>query len=700
MQHAQSFSLRSIGPNFINSLLPFGIIALVAMLVLPLPIALLDTFFVLNITLSLLILMVAMHTHRPLDFSSFPNLLLIATVLRLGLNVASTRIVLKEGHTGPDAAGQVIEAFGEFIVSGNYAVGIFVFSILVIINLVVITKGAGRVSEVSARFTLDALPGKQMAIDADLNAGILTPDEAKSRREEVTKEADFYGSMDGASKFVKGDAIAGILILVVNIVGGLIIGLVQHDLPIGDAAEAYILLAIGDGLVAQVPSLLLSIATAIIVTRVSSAQNMSEHITKQINLSAAWLPTSVVILALGLVPGMPNQLFLFFAFIAGVLAYFSRRKEVEGKEEAPEQKADATEKDSADFDVNSVKDSSKISLNIGYGLVTLVSESDEDSLVPSITKLRKDISKKLGFVIPGIRIRDDVDLEPSQYQIKLGEKIVADDLIYYNKILAIPGDDVQIEMTGLTVKEPAFGVDAVWIEPEQANDAKSNGYVTIDPTSVLITHVGQILNTCAAELLGQDEVQDLLDNLEASHPNLVQSVIPKIISLNQLTSVLKNLLQEAVPISDLHVIISELGSYNVQKMSNEDMAEAIRPKLIPLLIQRLTKFRETLPLITLAPDLEQMVLTAVRQNPDEKMLLLDGVLAKKILSNLNDASEQLSKDSKAIFLIVAPQIRRHISQFVRAQLPAINVLSFTELPENRSVEIAYTVGETEENDER
>ena len=300
------------------------------------------------------------------------------------------------------------------------------------------------------------------------------------------------------------------------------------------------------------------------------------------------------------------------------LHIFPEEKEVEGKEEAPEQKADATEKDTADFDVNSVKDSSKISLNIGYGLVTLVSENDEDSLVPSITKLRKDISKKLGFVIPGIRIRDDVDLEPSQYQIKLGEKIVADDLIYYNKILAIPGDDVQIEMTGLKVKEPAFGVDAVWIEPEQDKDAKSNGYVTIDPTSVLITHVGQILNTCAAELLGQDEVQDLLDNLEASHPNLVQSVIPKIISLNQLTSVLKNLLQEAVPISDLHVIISELGSYNVQKMSNEDMAEAIRPKLIPLLIQRLTKFRETLPLITLAPDLEQMVLTAVRQNPDEK----------------------------------------------------------------------------------
>ena len=699
MQEAQSITLRGLGPNFINSLLPFGIIALVAMLVLPLPIALLDTFFVLNITLSLLILMVAMHTHRPLDFSSFPNLLLIATVLRLGLNVASTRIVLKEGHTGPDAAGKVIEAFGEFIVSGNYAVGIFVFSILVIINLVVITKGAGRVSEVSARFTLDALPGKQMAIDADLNAGILTPDEAKARREEVTKEADFYGSMDGASKFVKGDAIAGILILLVNIIGGLIIGLVQHDLPIGQAAEAYILLSIGDGLVAQIPSLLLSIATAIIVTRVSSAQNMSEHITKQVNLSAAWMPTALVILALGLVPGMPNQLFLFFAAIAGVLAYLSRRKEQLLSNEVDEEKQSDSEEDSSDFDVNSVKDASKISLNIGYGLVSLVSKENEDSLVPSVTKLRKEISKRLGFVIPGIRIRDDVDLEPSQYQIKIGEKIVADDLIFYDKILAIPGDDVQVELVGTKVTEPSFGVEAFWIEPELATDAKSKGYVTIDPTSVLITHVGQVLNNFSAELLGQDEVQDLLDNLEISHPNLVQSVVPKLVPLHQLTSILQNLLSEAVPISDLQVILTELGGLNVQKMSNDDISESVRPKLIPLLIQRLTRFKDTLPLITLAPELEQMILTAVRQNPDEKMLLLDGALAKKILQNLNDATEKLSRENKAIFLIVAPQIRRHVAQFVRAQLSAVNVLSFTELPENRSVEIAYTVGGNDTSDE-
>jgi len=696
MERLQSLGLAGISPKLVNTFLPFGIIALVAMLVLPLPVALLDTFFVVNITLSLLILMVALHTQRPLDFSSFPNLLLIATVLRLGLNVASTRIVLKEGHTGPDAAGKVIEAFGDFIVSGNYAVGLFVFSILVIINLVVITKGAGRVSEVSARFTLDALPGKQMAIDADLNAGILSPEEAKERREEVAKEADFYGSMDGASKFVKGDAIAGILILAINVIGGLIIGLLQHNLSIGLAAQSYILLAIGDGLVAQIPSLLLSIATAIIVTRVSSAENMSEHISSQINLSSAWLPTSFVIFTLGLIPGMPNSLFITFAIITAILGFFARKKEesVDRVTSTPDE--EEVETDVNTFDVSSVKDDAKISLNIGFGLVSLVSEADENSLVPSVTKLRKDISKRLGFVVPGIRIRDDIDLDSPQYQIKIGEKIVADDCVYYDKTLAIPGDDAKVALAGIEVKDPSFGVNAVWIEPELEKEAQAKGYMTIDPTSVMITHLGQILTKHASDLLGQDEVQELLDNLELSQPNLVQSIIPKVIPLHQLTKILQNLLTETVPISDLHVIISELASMNTQKMDNEDICEALRPHLIPLLIQKLTKFKETIPLLTLAPDLEQLILTSVRQNPDEKMLLLDGSLAKKILSNLNEASEALSIDGKAAFLIVAPQIRRHVAKFVRAQLPTVNVLSFTELPENRSVEIAFTIGGAEQ----
>ena len=693
MQQSQTigFSLGDI-KKMSGSLLPLGILALVGMLVLPLPVALLDVFFVFNITISLLILMVALHTHRPLDFSSFPNLLLLATVLRLGLNVASTRIVLSEGHNGTGAAGQVIQAFGEFIVAGNYTVGLFVFAILVIINIVVITKGAGRVSEVSARFTLDAMPGKQMAIDADLNAGVLTPEEATERRTDVSKEADFYGSMDGASKFVKGDAIAGILILAINVLGGLIIGIMQHNLSVAQAAETYILLSIGDGLVAQIPSLLLSIATAIIVTRVSSSENMSEHISRQVNLSAAWLPTSLVMLALGLVPGMPNMLFLGFSLITAFLAWSSRRKEVlQASNQVVEEEADSDDEDS-EFGLGDVKDSSKISISIGYSLVPLVDEGKAENLVPKVTRLRKEISKALGFIVPGVRIRDDLNLEASQYQIKIGQKIVADDIIFADKILAIPGDNTTLELSGLKVKEPAFGVEAYWIDKEKRADAEAKDYVIVEPDEVLTTHLSELINNYASDLLGQEEVQELLDNLQLSHPNLVETVVPKVMPLNQLTSVMKCILEEGVPISDLRLILESLSSMNVQKLDADEISERIRPQLVPLLIQKLIKFKDTIPLITFAPELEQLVLTTVRQNPEEKMLLLEGNLAKKILSNLNDASEACNKEGKPVFLIVAPQIRKHVAKFVRSQLPSINVLSFMELPEDRSVEIAFTVG--------
>ena len=693
MQQSQAigFSFGDI-KKMSGSLLPVGILALVGMLVLPLPVVLLDLFFVFNITISLLILMVALHTHRPLDFSSFPNLLLLATVLRLGLNVASTRIVLSEGHNGSDAAGQVIQAFGEFIVAGNYTVGLFVFAILVIINLVVITKGAGRVSEVSARFTLDAMPGKQMAIDADLNAGVLTPEEATERRSDVSKEADFYGSMDGASKFVKGDAIAGILILAINVIGGLIIGIAQHNLSVTQAAENYILLSIGDGLVAQIPSLLLSIATAIIVTRVSSSENMSEHISRQVNLSAAWLPTSLVMLALGLVPGMPNMLFIGFSLITAFLAWTSRKKEIlAASSEGVEIETEKAE-DDVEFGLDDVKDASKISVNIGYSLITLVDEGKADNLVPKVTRLRKEISKALGFIVPGVRIRDDLNLGASQYQIKIGQKIVADDNIFADKKLAIPGDDTKLELAGLKVKEPAFGVDAYWIDAEVQADAEAKGYVIVEPDDVLTTHLSQIINSYASDLLGQEEVQELLDNLQLTYPNLVDTVIPKIMPLNQLTSIMKCILEEGVPISDLRLILESLGSMGAQKLDSVDIAERIRPKLVPLLIQKMIKFKDTLPLITFSPELEQLILTTVRQNPEEKMLLLEGTLAKKILSSLNDASEEFNKEGKPVFLIVAPQIRKHVAKFVRSQLPSVNVLSFMELPEDRSVEIAFTVG--------
>ncbi len=444
-----------------SGILPLGIIVLVAMMVLPLPVFLLDVFFVSNILISLVILMVAMHTFRPLDFSSFPNLLLIATVLRLALNVASTRVVLGQGHTGNDAAGQIIEAFGNFIVSGNYAVGIFVFIILVIINLVVITKGAGRVSEVSARFTLDAMPGKQMAIDADLNAGVLTAEEATSRREEIAQEADFYGSMDGASKFVKGDAIASILILAINIIGGLVIGISQYDLPVSTAAETYILLSIGDGLVAQIPSLLLAISTAIIVTRVSSKQDMASHIGDQLSISRAWIPVSAVLLLIGFVPGMPNLLFIASAIVAATAGFLARRVERKRETKIENENEDDKIQDAGDADqlsLEDVTDYSPVSVQLGYGLVEMVDDDTGGPLVERITGIRKQVSKALGFIIPAVRIRDDLTLSSNQYRIRIGQTIVGDDLIYPDRKLAIPGDDTNIKLDGIEVKDPSFGM--------------------------------------------------------------------------------------------------------------------------------------------------------------------------------------------------------------------------------------------------
>ena len=678
----------------VGSVLPIGILILVAMMVLPLPVFLLDTFFVVNIVLSLLILMVALHTHRPLDFSSFPNLILIATVLRLALNVASTRIVLSEGHTGSDAAGQVIKAFGDFVVAGNYAVGIFVFVILVIINLVVITKGAGRVSEVSARFTLDAMPGKQMAIDADLNAGILTPEEATARRQEIGNEADFYGSMDGASKFVKGDAVAGLLILAINILGGLIIGIAQHDMAVGDAAQAYILLSIGDGLVAQIPSLLLSIATAIIVTRVSSTQDMAQHIGGQVNLSRAWVPTAVVMFIIGLVPGMPNQLFIAFAGMAAAAAYFARQSEAQQViDEQLEELSDAQDEEPEADSVllSDITDYSAISMQLGYGLIGLVDEEQSGPLVSRVTGIRREVSRGLGFVVPGVRIRDDLSLEPNQYRIRIGQTIVGEDIIYPDRKLALPGDGTHIQLDGIEVKDPSFGIDAIWIRPEQQAEAEAHDYAVVEPDSVISTHLSQLLTKHAADLVGQDDVQTLLDRLSEISPNLVKSIVPKLIPLHMLTLVLRRLLSERIPISDFRRVLEGLSNIVGPNMGPNEMAEALRPALAPLLIQQVAPLGTVLPLMTLTPELEQLMLRTARQSGEEG-LILEGTLAQQLMRSINETSEKLSAEGRPSIMVVAPQIRRLFSDFVRSHVPDIIILSFTELPENRRVEVYATIG--------
>ena len=693
----QRFNLDILRSVFRSSVMPIGILILVAMMVVPLPSILLDIFFVTNILVSLLILMVAMHTYRPLDFSSFPSLLLIATVLRLGLNVASTRIVLTEGHEGGAAAGEVIESFGEFVIAGNYAVGIFVFIILIIINLVVITRGAGRVSEVSARFTLDAMPGKQMAIDADLNAGVLTNEEAKIRREDIASEADFYGAMDGASKFVKGDAIAAIFILLINIIGGLIIGITQHDLPISVAAENYILLSIGDGLVAQIPSLLLAISTAIIVTRVSSTQDMAEHIGSQVNLSRAWIPVAAVLGLIGLIPAMPNLLFLAGAAIAAVLAANSYFKE----EQAAEQKSlennvmDSPEANPEDVSLSDIADNSAISIMLGYGLVDMVSGNDGGVLSTRVTGIRRQVSKALGFVVPSVRIRDDMTLEPNTYLVKVGHTIVGEDKVYPDRKLAIPGEDANLKIDGIQVKDPTFGMDAIWINTNQTREAETKGYVVVAPESVLATHLSHLVYKYAGQLIGQDDVQELLDNLANSAPSLVQSVVPKLIPLHNLTAVLRNLLDERVPIGDMRRILENVANLAARNLSTADMAEALRPVLAGMLIQQVAPLNSPLPVVTLASDLENMLITMQKQSGEEG-LILDNELSQKLLTRLNQINDDMSSKGKQALLVVSPVIRRSLSGLVRQHIDDMIVIGFTEIPDNRKIELVATItGEAE-----
>ena len=696
------FGLGSAAGFLSTMVMPVGILVLVAMMVLPLPAFLLDTFFVTNILVSLLVLMVALHTYRPLDFSSFPSLLLIATVLRLGLNVASTRIILGNGHEGTSAAGKVIEAFGAFVIAGNYAVGIFVFVILVIINLVVITKGAGRVSEVTARFTLDAMPGKQMAIDADLNAGVLTNEEAKLRREDIAKESDFYGAMDGASKFVKGDAIAGILILAINIIGGLIIGVAQHDMSFSSAAESYILLSIGDGLVAQIPSLMLAIATAIIVTRVSTTEDMAAHIGQQISLSRAWIPVSAVLLLIGFVPGMPNILFLAAAGVAGFAGFMMRRKEQSEGDVDQTQGADAFVEDegkTAPDQINlvDVTDNSAVSVQLGYGLIGMVDETTGGPLVNRITGIRKQVSKALGFVIPPVRVRDDMALQANDYRIRIGQTIVGEDRVYPDRKLAIPGDATSVKIAGIEVKDPTFGMDAIWIDRHKEAEAESNGYVVVEPESVLATHISQVMYKFAHELIGQDDVKLLLDNLSQTSPSLVESVVPKLVPLHALTGILSELLAERVPISDLRKILETLANLAGRNLGIIESAEALRPGLAGLLIQQIAPLNQPLPVITLSSELEHMLISMSRQSNDGG-LLLDSGLAERLIKSIAQASEKTSADGRQAVLVVSPQIRRQLSTIIRQHIDDLAVLGFTELPDNRKINVIATIsGDTGNN---
>jgi flagellar biosynthesis protein FlhA len=612
------------------------------------------------------------------------------------LNVASTRIVLSEGHTGTGAAGQVIEAFGAFVIAGNFVVGIFVFAILVIINLVVITKGAGRVSEVSARFTLDAMPGKQMAIDADLNAGVLTAEEATKRREDVAREAEFHGAMDGASKFVKGDAVAGILILAINVIGGLAIGMLQHDLSLSEASQRYVLLSIGDGLVAQIPSLLLSIATAIIVTRVSSSQDMAEHITSEVGMSRAWFPVAGVLGLIGLVPGMPTLLFGGMALAAGAAGYAFYKQETNGSADELEGKPEPVDNsDPNSLKVTDVADLSAVTLLLSYPLLSLIDNDNGGPLARRITTVRKEVSQALGFVLPGVRVRDDLGMEANEYRIKIGQIVVAEDKIYPDKKLALPSGTSRIKMKGIDVKEPTFGIDATWIPPEREFEAEANGYMIIAPETVLATHLSQMLYKHAADLIGLDDVQELLDNLSKVVPQLVQSVVPKLMPLHNLTAVLRQILRERIPISDLRRILELLSEMASKNMGVSETAEALRPHLVGLLIQQTTPLNAPLPVIILDSNFEHLLINSAKQSEGEQ-LLLDSSLAERMVKSLVRINEEQTEAGKKPFLVVSPKIRSKLSAFLRQHLADFPVLSFTELPDGRKVEVVASVsGEAE-----
>ncbi|SFP95485.1 flagellar biosynthesis protein FlhA [Sphingomonas rubra] len=670
--------------------LPLAILLLVVVMVVPIPAPLLDIFFVANIAISLAVLMVALNAQKPLDFSSFPTVLLFATLFRLGLNVASTRIVLVHGHEGESAAGHVIEAFGTFLIGGDYVVGIFVFAILMIINLIVVTKGAGRVSEVSARFTLDALPGKQMAIDADLNAGLITPDEAKKRRVEVSTEADFYGSMDGSSKFVKGDAVAALLILAANIIGGLILGPVSHGMTIAAAAKGYILLAIGDALVAQLPSLMLSIAAAAIVTRVSSDKDLAGQIGGQFGSPRTWTPVAVILGLLGLLPGMPHLIILGFAAVAGFTAW--KLRQIERRPviaAAPAEPAELV--DPSRIGWEEVTDAVQVNLDIGYGLVPLVDERRGAPLMGRITGVRRQLSKELGFVVPQCRVRDDISLDPYTYRIMVNGVCVGEDQVSPDEMLALDTGQAFGALAGKRTKDPTFGLDATWIHSGDADAATGAGYLVVDAGTVMATHLNHLLGANAAELLGPDEVQSLLDGLKERAAHLVASLSPQPLPLTTLTQVLKGLLAENVPLKEFRRIASAIAVAAQRSQDAEEIMELIRPTLGPLIIQKLCGVREPLRVMTLEGQLEGLLGQAMRADHGRRHVI-EPDLGRRIVDALQQAAQPLIAEAKPFALVVQPGIRVAIRKLVRTCLPDTPVLSFFEVPEEKAVEVVAIIG--------
>jgi flagellar biosynthesis protein FlhA len=685
-------NLRSILLSGIG--VPVGVLAVLAMMVLPLPPIALDILFTFNIALSLVVVMAVFYVSRPLEFGVFPTVLLLATLLRLALNVASTRVVLLHGHTGSHAAGRVIESFGEFVIGGNYAVGVIVFAILTIINFVVVTKGAGRISEVSARFTLDAMPGKQMAIDADMNAGLITQDEARTRRAEVRTEADFYGSMDGASKFVRGDATAGILILVINILGGVGIGMMAHDMSFGDAARVYATLTIGDGLVAQLPALLLSTAVAIIVTRMSGAQDMGGEVTKQLIGNPRALAVAAALLGvMGLIPGMPNLPFLLIAALCGWGAWKVHKRTL--AKPAPVDTAPAPvaapSAEQRELTWDDVQPVDIIGLEVGYRLVPLVDKAQGGDLLARIKGVRRKLTQDLGFLVQAVHIRDNLDLAPNAYRINLAGVPVGEGTIYPERELAINPGKVFGKLTGIETRDPAFGMEAVWVEPGVRDHAQTLGFTVVDASTVIATHLSHVIQSHGHELLGHEEVQHLLNALAKTAPKLVEDLTPRVLSLGTVVRVLQSLLAERVPIRNMRTIVETLAEHGTRTQDPLQLQSLVRVALGRQIVQDIAGMSLELPVITLEPELEQLLSNSLVGTNAATPGLEPG-LAERMQRRLAEAAQRQELTGEPAVLLVPPALRQTLAKFMRSIVPGMHVLAWNEIPDNRKVRLVTAVG--------
>jgi len=680
--------LQSINSKSVAA--PLIIVLLLGMMILPLPAIALDLLFTFNIALSIMVLLIGLQTTKPLDFLSFPTVLLVTTMLRLSLNVASTRLVLTEGHTGPGAAGKVIEAFGHVLIGGNYTVGIVVFVILTIINFTVVTKGAGRIAEVGARFTLDAMPGKQMAIDADLNAGLINQDEARVRRSEISQEAEFYGAMDGASKYVRGDAVAGMLVIVINIVGGLIVGVLQHDMAFTDAVKNYTLLAIGDGLVAQIPSLIISVAAGVVVSRVANHQDIGTQLTGQLFANPTVLNvTAGIIGGMGLIPGMPHLAFIGLAAIFVGIAYLMKKKSkntltLDAQDKGPVQN------DSIEASWDDVTGVDTLSLEVGYRLIPLVDTAQGGDLLKKIKGLRKKFAQGVGFLSPSVHISDNLELKPSGYLIKIRGVEIASGESHFGRFLAINPGMVSGQIAGQATKDPAFGLPAIWIDEKLRDQAQGLGYTVVDASTVVATHLNHVVGMHAADLLGRQEVQHLIEILAKDSPKLVEDFIPKLISIAVFQKILQNLLIESVPIRDLRTIVETVSEFALQTQDADELTSRVRIKMRHAIAQQLFPDSTEMSVISLENGLERILTQSML--PDAQGTAIEPGLAQTLTRQAQQASQKQEQLGHTPVLVVAPQLRTTLSRFLRRGIPNLRVLSHDELPDSKTIRITNLIG--------